>query len=343
MLRVRIPGGRINAHQLEAVASIVDEFSIKLEGSEEQDRFAEITTRQDLQIHWIRFETLPDVFSRLDEVGLGSLEACGNTVRNVTACPIDGIDPDAVLDVGPVLESLGALTLEEERLTSFLPRKFKVAVTGCRTDCVVAAVNCLAFTPASRSGRRGFHVHIGGGLSDYPRLASMIDFFVEPSQVVSVTRAVLETYAELGDYEHSSVNRFRALVHEFGPDHVADEVRSRLPFSPEPSGEDLSTWMTEDHIGVHLDRSSTNYVGLCVPVGRVSAEELGELARLARTHGNGGIRFTQRQNVVLTGVGHVDALLSEPLLERLRPDADPFERAMVACTSAPFASSEFSR
>jgi ferredoxin-nitrite reductase len=336
MLRIRIPGGRITAAQLEVVASIVEDISIKPEGSEEQDRFAEVTTRQDLQLHWIRFEHLGEVFRRFETVGLGSLEAAGNSMRNVTSCPIDGIDPDAVLDVGPVVESLEVFARSEERLTAFLPRKFKVAVTGCRTDCVVARVNCLAFTPASLEGRTGFNVHIGGGLSDYPRLASIVDLFVEPLQVVAVVRAALQTFAALGDYEHASVNRFRALVHELGPDRVGTEIRARLPFEAAPSGKDLSTWAAEDHIGVRPDRHGTSYVGLCVPVGRVTGAELAELARLASTYGDGRLRLTQRQNVVLTGVRDVDALLAEPLCERLRAAPDPFERAVVACTSAPF-------
>ncbi|MDA8283016.1 MAG: hypothetical protein M0Z42_06870, partial [Actinomycetota bacterium] len=117
---------------------------------------------------------------------------------------------------------------------------------------------------------------------------------------------------------------------------VATEVRDRLGFAAPAAGEDLTTWRAEDHVGVHPDREGTSYVGLCVPLGRLSAGELGELARCARVHGDGRVRFTQRQNVILTGVADVDALLAEPLLERLKPEPDPFERGVVACTSAPF-------
>ena len=336
MVRVRIPGGRVSASQVEILAEIAEELCVRPEGSSEQDRFAEITTRQDLQLHWIRFEALAELFRRFAEVGLSSLQACGNSMRNVTSCPVDGVDLASALDAGPVVESLDTFAQAEERLTAFLPRKFKIAVTGCRTDCVVARVNCLAFTPARRGARTGFHVHVGGGLSDYPRLATPLDFFVEPAQVTAVVRAVIDVFATLGDYEHASVNRFRALVHELGPDRVEREIASRLAFPVEARGEDVSTWAAEDHIGVHPGRHNTSYVGLCVPVGRVTAAELGELARLARAHGDGGLRFTQRQNVILTGVAEPDALRAETLLERLRPEPDPFERAMLACTSAPF-------
>lgn len=336
MLRTRIPGGRTNADQLEAVAGVVRDFAARPEGEEGPDRFAEITTRQDLQIHWLRLETLPEIWRRYEAVGLTSAQACGDTLRNVTSCPVDGVDPDGVLETRPIVERLRAFAFERERLTAFLPRKFKVVVTGCPTDCVVARVNDLAFTPARRGGSVGFNVHAGGGLSDSPRLASPLDLFVEPAQVVDVVRATLELYRDRGDFEHKAVNRFRVLVHELGVDEIAREVRERLPFEAPQSGEDASTWRAEDHVGVRPDSGGTSNVGLCVPLGRVTADEIAELARLARDHGDGEVRLTQRQNLVVTGVGDPDALLAEPLLERFRPDPDPVERSVVACTSAPF-------
>ena len=337
MLRTRIPGGRLTAAQVDVLAGVVRDFSVCAEGFEDEpDHFGEVTTRQDLQIHWLRFEHLPEIWRRYGEVGLGSLQACGNSMRNVTACPVDGIDPQAAFEVGPIVDAIGAIGREEPRLTAFLPRKFKVVLTACPTDCAVARIHCVAFTPARRDGTLGFNVHAGGGLSDYPRLATALDLFVEPDQTPAVVRAALQVYAEHGDYENPSLNRFRALVHQLGPERVATEVRDRLGFAAPAAGEDLTTWRAEDHVGVHPDREGTSYVGLCVPLGRLSAGELAELARCARVHGDGRVRFTQRQNVILTGVADVDALFAEPLLERLKPDPDPFERGVVACTSAPF-------
>lgn len=336
MLRTRIPGGRVDAAQLEVVAGVVGDFALRPQGEEGPDRFAEITTRQDLQVHWIRFESLPEIWGRFRAVGLSSEHACGDTLRNVTSCPVDGVDAEAVLDTGPVLQGLGALALQEARLTAFLPRKFKVAVTGCRTDCVSARLHDLAFTPARRDGTPGFNVHAGGGLSDSPRLASPLDLFVRPEEVPAVVRVALELYGQRGDRLNKAVNRFRILVHELGPKTVGETIRRRLPRRPPGAGEDLSTWRAADHLGVHPDRFGRFHVGLCVPLGRLTAEDLAGVARLARWHGDGGIRLTQRQNLLLTGVADPDALLAEPLLERLRPSPDPFERAVLACTSAPF-------
>ena len=337
MMRLRIPGGRLNADQLDAITDITDEFSVRSPGASERDRFSEISTRQNFQIHWIRFEHLAEIWQRLGAVGVGSVEACGNTMRNVTSCPVDGIDSEGVLDVAAVVAAVGALIETDEPLTAFLPRKFKVAVTGCPTDCMIARVNCVAFTPSQRGGRLGFGVHVGGGLSDYPRMATELDMFVEPSGVPVVVKAILELFCAEGDYEHSGVNRFRALVHQLGPDRVAAEIRARVPSGTvEPRGEDLSTWEITDHLGVHPDRFGTHYVGLSVPVGRLGVDDMREMSRVARLHGDGNLRLTQRQNFVITGVGDVDALLAEPLVARFRPEPDPFERAVIACTSAPF-------
>lgn len=336
MLRTRIPGGRLDAAQAETIARVTRDFSVRPPEEQGPDRFLEITTRQDIQLHWIRFESLPEIWQRYEAVGLATAQACGDTLRNVTSCPVDGLDPAGLAETRTVLGTLSALADTEPELTAALPRKFKVAVTGCPTDCVQARLHDLAFTPARRGDLVGFNVHAGGGLSDSPRLASRLDLFVSPAQVVDVVRAALRLYVERGDYRHKAVNRFRILVHELGPARVAAEIARRLPYRPAGAGEDLSTWRFEDHLGVHADRTGRSWVGLCVPLGRLTADELAEVARLARVHGDGGIRLSQRQNLVVTGVADPGPLLAEPLLERLRPRPDPFERAVIACTSAPF-------
>ena len=336
MLRTRIAGGRLSAEQMLEISSIVQDFAVGYKDVDAPDRFAEITTRQDLQIHWIRFENLPEIWRRFRAVGLSSNQACGSTLRNVTACPVDGVDARAIMDARRVVDAIERISIEDERLSAFLPRKFKVAVTGCASDCVIARVNCLAFTPARSQGGLGFNVHVGGGLSDYPRLASQLDIFVAPEEVSALTRATLTVFAELGDYEHQSINRFRALVHDLGVEMIAKEIRRRMPSHLATAGEALSTWKSEDHLGVHQDRSGTHFVGLCVPLGRLTANDLAEVARLASEYGDGQIRLTQRQNLILSGIRDVAELLGEPLIARFQPQPDPFERSLVACTSAPF-------
>ncbi len=340
MLRIRIPAGRLTWQQTQAIGQIAADYARKPDpDSEGPDAFLELTTRQDVQLHWIRFEALPAIWDRLDAVGLLSLQACGDTARNVTGCPVAGIDQHQIFDASSVVEQVNQYVLDTPEVTAFLPRKFKIAITGCATDCILAGINDLAFTPARRGRRLGFHVWAGGGLSDYPRLASPLDLFVLPGEVVAVVNACLRLFKDQGDPVHKAVNRFRALVADLGPERVRQEIIQRLGEALPGAGEDLSTWAACDHVGVipQLDPERV-YVGLNVPVARVSGVEMVEAGRLAREYGDGGVRLTQRQNLILTGVprNRVDALLQEPLLARLRPDPDPFQRAVVACTSAPF-------
>lgn len=337
MLRTRVPGGRISADQIDTVAGVIRDFGNGWDGHTEPDRFGEITTRQDIQIHWVEFTELPEIWRRYDAAGLTSAQACGDSMRNPTACAVDGADPRGLLTVGPVLEEFRRMALDEEKLTAFLPRKWKVVVTGCPTDCAAVKLHCLAFTPArAEDGTLGFNVHAGGGLSDSPRIADELDLFVTIDQVTDTVRATLETYRDLGDYDHKAVNRFRVLVHELGAPRINDEIRARLPYEVRRGGESLWTAEFDDHLGVFDDAGGTHYVGLSVPMGRLTDEEWFDVARLARTYGDGGIRLSQRQNLMLTGIIDVDGLLAEPFTERYRPEADAIERSVIACTSAPF-------
>ena len=184
------------------------------------DGFVEPTTRQDSQLHWIAFDALPAIWERFDAAGLTSLQACGDTARNVTGCPVAGIDAHQVLDAAPIVQEVNERVLANPAVSAFLPRKFKIAISGCPTDCVVAGVNDLAFTPARGDGRLGFNMRAGGGLNDYPRLTSSLDLFAPPEQVADVVEACLRLFRELGDPQHKAVNRFRALVHELGPARI---------------------------------------------------------------------------------------------------------------------------
>ena len=229
MLRIRIPGGRISPDQLECVAGVIRDFGNGWEEHVEPDRFGEITTRQDIQVHWVRFDELPEIWRRFDAVGLTSAQACGDSMRNPTACAVDGEDPRGYLTVAPLLDEFRTFALEEESLTAFLPRKWKVVTTGCPTDCAAVKLHCLAFTPArGADGALGFNVHAGGGLSDSPRIADPLDLFVRPDQVTDTVRATLQVYREFGEFDLKAVNRFRVLVHEMGPDRVTEELQLRI-------------------------------------------------------------------------------------------------------------------
>lgn len=340
MLRTRVPGGRLTWQQAETIGLAAQQFTTRpAEYDEGPQQFLEITTRQDVQFHWIRPGDLPEIWRRYDEVGLLSMQACGDTMRNITGCPAAGVDHDAVLDVTSLIEDLNRFSIENPEYGAGLPRKFKTSITGCREDCVLARINDIAFTPAERDGQLGFHVWVGGGLSDYPRLASSLDVFVTPDQVIETVRATIDLFKTVGNYQDKAVNRFRRVVDELGIVHVREEILDRLSFTPAPLGTDLTVAPRYDHVGIHAQEEDGKvYLGLAVAMGRLSGDELVEIAHIARDFGDGEVRLTPRQNLVVTGFDsdEVEQLLERPILQKFSPRPPAATRSIVACTSAPF-------
>ena len=223
---------------------------------------------------------------------------------------------------------------------SNLPRKFKISITGCREDCAQAEINDIGLWPARRpDGTLGFNTLVGGGLSDGERMASDIDVFVTPDEVVELTRGIAQLFGELGNRENRGQARMRYLAQELGPEGFRAELDARTRFTLEPAGQDLTRRYRGDHVGVHGQRQAgLVYVGCSVPVGRMSGIELVEAARLADTYGDGDVRLGTDQNFTLTGVpeDRLDDLLAEPLLQKYSPFPGPFVRGVVACTGAEF-------
>ncbi|MFL6226427.1 MAG: ferredoxin--nitrite reductase, partial [Actinomycetes bacterium] len=191
MLRIKVPGGRLDAAQAEVIGEIADEHA---RGPAPNpvfgDAYLDLTTRQDIQLHWVRIGAVPEIWSRLEAVGMTTVQACGDSARNVLCCPVSGLDADEVLDAHPVAQAVSDFFTGNREYAN-LPRKFKLSVTGCREDCAQAEINDIGLWPARRDdGTVGFNVLVGGGLSDGPRMASDIDVFVtpEPDRVVELFR-----------------------------------------------------------------------------------------------------------------------------------------------------------
>jgi ferredoxin-nitrite reductase len=340
MLRIKIPGGVLTADQAREIGVVADAFG---EGPEDSpvfgNRYADITTRQDIQIHWIRIADVPRIWERFADVGLTTVQACGDSARNVLSCPVSGVDGEEILDALPIARAISDFFTGNREYAN-LPRKFKMSVTGCREDCAQAEIQDIGMWPAKAAdGTIGFNVLAGGGLSDGERMASDIDVFVRPEQAVEVTRAIAQLFGELGNRESRGLARMRYLVQELGPEQFRAELATRARFDLAPAGEELTTRYRGDHVGVHPQREpGLRYVGCSVPVGRMSGIELVEAARLARTFGDGTLRLGTDQNFVLTGIpeDRVEALLDEELLAKYSPFPGPFERGVVACTGSEF-------
>ena len=340
MMRIKVPGGVLTAAQVREIGVAADAYA---EGPDESpvfgNRYADLTTRQDVQLHWIRIADVPRIWQRFWDVGLTTVQACGDSARNVCSCPVSGIDAKEVVDALPVARAISAYFTGNREYAN-LPRKWKIAVTGCTEDCARVEINDVGLWPAEKEdGTVGFNVLVGGGLSDGERMASDIDVFIRPEQAVELCRGVAQVFGELGNRENRGLSRMRYLAQELGPEGFRSALGERTSFPLEPAGRELTTCFRGDHVGVHPQKQpGLFYVGCSVPVGRMHGIELVELARLAETYGDGGIRIGTDQNFIVSGVpeDRLDDLLAQALIQTYSPFPGPFERGVVACTGSEF-------
>jgi ferredoxin-nitrite reductase len=340
MMRIKVPGGVMTAAQVREIGVAADAFA---EGPDDSpvfgNRYADLTTRQDIQLHWIRIADVPRIWQRFWDVGLTTVQACGDSARNVCSCPVSGIDAGEVVEAFPVAQAISAFFTGNREYAN-LPRKFKIAVTGCLEDCARVEINDIGLWPAEQDdGSIGFNVLIGGGLSDGERMASDIDVFIRPDQAVELCRGVAQVFGELGNRENRGLARMRYLAQELGPEGFRAALDDRTKFTLDPAGRELTDRYRGDHVGVHPQKQpGLFYVGCSVPVGRMHGIELVELARLAETYGDGSVRIGIDQNFIVSGVpeARLDDLLAEQLMATYSPFPGPFERGVVACTGAEF-------
>ena len=248
MLRVKIPQGILNARQLNVVADVAEQFA---------RGFAHVTTRQNIQFHFLKLHDVETVMRLFADEGVTTREACGNSVRNITACPFAGVSAEEIFDVTPYAEALTRYLLRHP-LAAVLPRKFKIAFEGCATDHAFAAINDLGWT-ARVEGRhgsavRGFRLSVGGGTSILPIAGRVLFDFLPAGEMFNVAEAILRVYHKLGDYEHRQRNRMKFLIKSLGWDvwrarvlDTLDQVRAEggaaLPFDPnDPPPEELPSW-----------------------------------------------------------------------------------------------------
>ena len=336
MLRVRLPGGILSAEQTEAVADLAATVA---------PGRLELTTRQTFQLHTIALKDIPHVFDVLHAVELNTVGACGDIPRNVVSSPVAGIAADEWIDPRPFYHALND-HFQGNRDYSNLPRKYKVTVAGGGTDATQAPINDLAFTPGRivLDGEQvlGFNVWVGGGLSHEPHLSVPIDVFVpaDPDLVVEVARAVTLIFRDWGYREKRNHARLKYLVADWGAERFRAEVEKYVgrPLLHAATDVPASTY-TGDVVGVHAQQQPELFwVGLLVPAGEITPDQLREVVRLARTYGTGEVRLTLNQNLVIPHVHttQIGALLAEPLLQELKPNAPSLQRHVVACTALPY-------
>ncbi|MGB5635739.1 MAG: ferredoxin--nitrite reductase [Waterburya sp.] len=340
MLRMRIPNGIINNEQMRVLASAIERYG--------EEGTADITTRQNIQLRGIRLEDIPEIFGRFREVGLTSIQSGMDNVRNLTGSPVAGIDPDELIDTREMNQKVqDMITNKGEGNYSFsnLPRKFNIAIEGARDNSIHAELNDLAFIPAYKDGVLGFNVLVGGYLSAQ-RCAESIPLGVwipaKDEEVVEMSRAILTVYTDNGAKEGLRASRPKArlmwLVETWGVEKFRAEIEKELgkPL-PDAAPKDEITQDKKDHLGVHPQKQpGYSYVGLHVPMGRLAAEPMFELARLAEVYGNGEIRLTVEQNAIIPSIANenIATFLSEPLLEQFTINPNTLTRSVISCTGA---------
>jgi sulfite reductase (ferredoxin) len=331
MFRVRIDGGLLTNDQLRVIGEIATEFGRDV---------ADVTDRQNVQLHWIRIEDMPEIWRRLEEVGLGSTEACGDTPRVVLGCPLAGVADDEVLDATPAVEAVAERFVGDPAFAN-LPRKFKTSISGCATHCTNHEINDVAFVGVVHPELgTGYDLWVGGGLSTNPKLGLRLGAFVEPDRVEEVWAGVCSVFRDYG-YRRSRMHaRLKFLLADWGPERFREVLETEYLSAPLPDGPAPATppRQERDHVGVHRQSDGLNYVGVVPRAGRTSGTQLSRVAELAALHGDGRVRTTAQQGLVLLGVPDdvVPPLVQALEAEDLRVTPSTFRRGTMACTGIEF-------
>jgi sulfite reductase beta subunit-like hemoprotein len=273
MMRVKVPGGRLTPHGLRTIGEIAQRHG---------RGHGELTTRQNVQLHWLEMARLPEVLSTLDAAGLTTVGACGDNVRNITGCPVAGLDRDELFDCRDLVREAAGFFIQH-REYSDLPRKHKITISACAHQCNAPEMHCIALIGTLREGQAGFAVKVGGGLSTWPRLADDLGVFVPAGEAVGVLRAILDVWREDRRYRLSRARaRLKFMVDDVGPRRFRERIEERLGRRladgavPAPPSEEL------DHAGVHPQRQAgLAYAGFPVYLGLMNGEQMLRIADLA--------------------------------------------------------------
>src|SRR5205823_24015 len=309
MLRVKVPAGQISPSHLRAVGEVSNLYG-KGDG--------ELSTRQNIQLHWLELSKLPDVFAHLEAAGVTTAGGCGDTVRNITGCPVQGIAADELFDASSIVESAADLFYGNPDWAN-LPRKHKYSISACVDRCNAPEINCISLIGVvHEDGREGFGVLVGGGLSSVPRIARDMGVFVPKEQANEILGAITSVWSEDLRYR---VSRVKAKLGRKLEDYDLPEI------DVEPS----------HHLGVHAQKQDgLSYIGVPVHLGLVSGDHMIALADLAERYG-GDIRLTRQQNFIVTGVANESVPEAIAELERIgfSLEINPVRGNSIACTGEP--------
>jgi sulfite reductase (ferredoxin) len=331
MMRARIDGGQLTSDALRVLGGISTEFGRDV---------ADVTDRQNVQYHWIRIEDVPEIWRRLESVGLSTMEACGDVPRVMLGCPLAGILEDEVLDAtGVIAETVEKYVGSPE--FSNLPRKWKTSMSGCVDHCTEPEIDDVSFVGVvNEAGEAGYDLWVGGGLSTNPMFAQRIGVFVRPDQVTDVWAACTSVFRDYGYRRQRNRARIKFLVADWGPEKFRQVLQDEylggaLPDGPAPAP---AKHDQRDHVGVSRQKDGLNAVGFALRTGRISGSLLTTIADLADEYGAGRIRTTTQQKLVILDVpdDRVEALVTALAAHDLQVRPSAFRRGTMACTGLEF-------
>ena len=330
MLRIKFPNGILTSEQLRTVGRLSVRYGRGM---------GDITTRQNIQLHWLRIEDMPMVLDELNAAGLSFTQACGDVWRNVVGCPMAGVDGHELLDSRPVIAELERTFVGDRRFSN-LPRKFKVSVSGCLHRCAQHEIQDIGLVAVEHEGAVGYDVWVGGGLGASARMGRRLDVFVLPGEAAEVCAAITEIFRDEGKRTKRTRARIKFLVDEWGVERLRAEVEARL-------GRSLSTSVApadpidphRDHLGVHPQvQPGRYYLGATTLRGRFSGEQMIAVADIADRFGSGAVRCTNRQNIIVVDVpdAHVEEAEASLADIGLPTRASTFRRGVISCTGMEF-------
>jgi len=337
MVRIRIPNGILRSEQLRTIASLTRRYA---------NGIGDLTVRQNIQLHWVTIENLPNVIEELWSVGLNTMGACGDVARNVTGCPVAGIDHSELCDASPLALAVSDRLAGNADFYN-LPRKFKISITGCPLWCPYPEINDVGLTAVTRGidgkSEVGFSLRVAGGLSTEPFLATRLDAFVQWDQVVPVIQGIAELFRDsdvLREHRERARLKYLFLRHGWTAGQFLAELEQRIGFHLDPAvPEHPPSDNYRDHVGIRPQKQAgLCWVGAAVLRGRITAEQMLAAAELSEKFASGELRTTNMQNLLIVNVPWLNTAELAKELESigLRVGGSPFFRGTIACSGTEF-------
>jgi len=352
MMRIKIPGGQLNPKQLEKLDEIGKKYGRGV---------VDITTRQAVQIHWVKIEDIPTILQELATVGMDTAGGCGDITRNITGNPLAGLDPNELFDASPELLEINNYFTRNPEFAN-LPRKYKISISACKTWSSQPDINCCSLVGVKhpKTGDLGYTLKVGGGLSTKPMIAKNFPVFIPRSKAKDVIVAVTTVYRDNGNREKRTKARIKFLVEEWGVEKFLAEVEKVLGYQLERvpalglstkvptdagSNHELKEYYPSpdaphhDHLGITKLNNGNYAIGIAFVAGRTRNNDLTNVAKLARDFSiNGEVRTTNKQNLILVNVPEnmLEACITEANLLGLNVEHSTFARVGVACTGTEF-------